>query len=225
MTNAEASNSVEKDLKSVILWQYDQSEHLVGIVEMLQEFFRASTEGLWDKLSSESSIVAYNGSEEVAPEEVSDFALSVFGKKFSFDRPSLNYGTAVSPDMRPMSSELYRRILVARMRLLRSNASIDAYLAFTKYIFGENVDITTTEDMGIGLHWWEDADDTKPDILEMKLAFEQCIDDIMIYPTGVKSSVPSDSAVFGFDGQSPVSAGDPAIGGLDNSSFDWRRQS
>lgn len=202
-------NSIENDLRKVISWQFDNATHLVGIVQMLIDFYDQSTKELWNKISSGIGIADPN---------VDDFDLSRWGKLLGISRPVITYEE--EPVQRTMSKELYRLIILGRVRLLHSNASIDSYLSYVKLVFGNDVRIDYRMDMSIGFTYTKQGDLTDSD-LEKKLAIEQFPELILAYPSGVKDNIIPLGPILGFDGQEPIDDKDPIIETLDNVSFTW----
>lgn len=192
-------NSAEKDLNRAITWQFDGATRLVGIISMLKSFFSQSVETLYDGI-----IPAMDLSDKDA---VNDFSLAVWGKLLGVPRPMILADESDPETAAPMSSELYRRVLLARFRLMNSNASPQAYRDFVTTVFGDLVAFMDGEDMSISFSFQKVVNLTDEE-KEMRNALLQVPDSIFAYPAGVKSSEQDDGPVFGFAEQVR-----PSIGG------------
>lgn len=199
-------NSCDKELNRVILWQYDNAEKLVAFIEMLKDLFNKSTKEFWEKRADSIAIGD--------PDKCDAFGLAVWGKILNTPRPTLTY----NEESHSMSDELYRKILVAKVRLLNKDATVKNYIDFVKYIFDGNVQVNDGHDMSLSFSIKTGATLTD----EEEAALTQASDIIFPYPAGVKSNTHSDSLMFGLsvDGDEPQ---DPVLtGGLDESGFNWR---
>lgn len=195
-------NSIEADLKKVITWQYDNATNLVALIMSMEEFFSESTQKFWDDWPADVANI----------DTANDFGLSVWGMLVGVKRFILEDGQGGGT---PISSELYRRIIKAKVKLLDGNASMKDYCDFVYEIFGGGVAPVDGLDMSLT---FTDNGLTG----EESLLFAQHMDELVVYPAGVRDNAVSDSLVFGFDGQQKVTQSDPDLGGLDESSFVWR---
>lgn len=195
-------NSIEADLKKVITWQYDNATNLVALIMSMEEFFSESTQKFWDDWPADVANI----------DTANDFGLSVWGMLVGVKRFILEDGQGGGT---PISSELYRKIIKAKVKLLDGNASMKDYCDFVYAIFGGGVAPVDGLDMSLT---FTDNGLTG----EESLLFAQHMDEIVVYPAGVRDNAVSDSLVFGFDGQQKVAQSDPNLGGLDESSFVWR---
>ena len=57
---------------------------------------------------------------------------------------------------------------------------------------------------------------------EQKSVFDNHMDVIIAYPSGVRDNIKSYSPIFALDGQQGVASTDPITGGLDESSFIYK---
>lgn len=196
-------NSVTQELDKTILWQYDNAENLIAIIDMMKEFHVESTQKLWDSWPSDV----------VDIDTASDFGLAIWGNLLGVPRFILDNGDGTTT---VISTDLYRSILKARAILLNGNASIPDYCDYVHAIFGDAVSVEDGLDMS--LMFYDNGLDG-----EKRLLFEQYLEDVMLYPTGVHDNDLSDSNVFALDGQQTnLTSSDPHAGGLDESSFAWR---
>ncbi len=203
-------NSFDGDLKRVITWQYDQAENLIAFLGVFKGFFADSTEDFWEGFRKAMDIANAEGSGSV-----SEFGLAVWGKLLGIPRPVVSYqaeGEAAAAQ-HPMSADFYRRLLVGRFRLANENASMDAYIRFCDYVFGEGkVTATDGYDMSLKFTWTGDAALTTDADREMKSAVESIPDVVFAFPAGVRSSDERDAFVFGFAEQvRPATTGQKVI--------------
>ena len=145
----------------------------------------------------------------------------------------------VGNETRTMSTELYRRIVVARYRILAStnkdsdgndipwhrDATIDRARKFLNLVFDGHVSITDNHDMSVSFSWDESEPETDLEI-EQKYIFDHAMDDIFVFPAGVHDNDDSDSRMFWLAGDTAAEAKPTDFvhfGGLDNSSFAWKK--
>ena len=114
-----------------------------------------------------------------------------------------------------ISSELYRKILKARVKLLSSNATIPDYYEFINSVFDGKV--KARDDLDMSLKFFDKGLDG-----EQKSVFDNHMDVIIAYPSGVRDNIKSYSPIFALDGQQGVLSDDPITGGLDESSFIYK---
>ena len=190
MTSPVIDNSATSDLKKAITWQFDKAENLVGVVSMLDDFFSAAVEKPWNDFGDRVDIT----------QDADAQALAIWGKFLGVPRPSVVVTESVT---RSIADEAYRRILVARLRLLHSCGSTDDYIAFLKYVFGSSVKISYADEMSIEFEY--DADSIPSNTgswqYDLYLLFTQNPDAIFEYPAGIKSRLQSIGPVVAFDEQ------------------------
>ena len=190
MNNTNIDNTADSDLNRTITWQYDNAENLVATIGILKNFFRKSVSDLWDSIAAGVNISI--------PDEASDFDLAKWGKLLGVERPVLTIdGNSVT-----MKSEAYRRILVARFRLLNSDATTEDYITFIKYIFGEAVEISYNDNMALTFSYVGNVPQSTNSVeYHLYAAFNQFPDAIFIYPAGVRSNVQSSGPIVAFEEQ------------------------
>lgn len=183
-------NTIDADLKRAVTWQYDNASNLVAVIGMFKDFFRKSVSDLWDSIAAGINISI--------PDEASDFDLARWGKLLGVERPVLTIdGAGVT-----MRSEAYRRILVARFRLLNSGATTEDYITFIKYIFGEAVEISYNDNMALTFSYVGNVPQSTDSVeYHLYAAFNQFPDTIFIYPAGVRSNVQSSGPIVAFEEQ------------------------
>lgn len=183
-------NTIDADLKRAVTWQYDNASNLVAVIGMFKDFFRKSVSDLWDSIAAGINISI--------PDEASDFDLARWGKLLGVERPVLTIdGAGVT-----MRSEAYRRILVARFRLLNSGATTEDYITFIKYIFGEAVEISYNDNMALAFSYVGNVPQSTDSVeYHLYAAFNQFPDTVFIYPAGVRSNVQSGGPIVAFEEQ------------------------
>ena len=195
-------NTDKGDIKRTILWQYDNAANLIKIIYLLKDFFAQGVTNFWDSFLDYTDLSSDN--------DLSDYGLALWGKAIGVPRLVNSEGT-------PINVVLYRNVLRARLILSTKAATLQDYSTFITSIFDNKVKIVDNGKMSLKL---KVVDTTEWSNDEQALIDN--IDAWFLYPAGVKSDVHSDSNMFGFEGQEPVDDTDPNIGGLDNSSFNWR---
>lgn len=199
MNTVTIDNSDGGEILASILWQYEHASNVVGVIETFKAAYDASTKDFFDALL---------GRYDLASESIDDFGLAVWGAILNLPRPFVNGSM--------LSSEVYRRILLGKLRLLDSDATMENYTAYCDLVFGEGaVSVVDEGQMELTLV----ANTTLDEELEALLDMQQ---KIIPYPAGVKSNEHSNSPMFCFEGQQPIEDDDPQAGGLDDSSFCWR---
>lgn len=206
MNTSYLDNSDNGDILRSILWQYEHASNVVGVIETLKCAYDATTKDFYDAL-----LRMY----DLASATVSDFGLTVWGIILSCPRPALDIGG----DIAMAGSELYRRLLLAKLRLLDSDSTMESYQSFCDTVFGDgNVSPHTSNEMDLTFSANSGANLSEEE--EALLAIQKSI---FPYPSGVKTNEHSESLMFGLDGQQDsLDATDPDVGGLDESGFCWR---
>lgn len=212
MNTATIDNSIDAVLDKIVIWQYDDSTSICALIDQFKQWFHDTTGSVWDSISKEFNLDN--------PEDVSDYTLSLMGKILGIPRQNV----VVDGETRTMSRELYRRIIVAKFRLLNSNGSFGAYTKFLDEVFGGNVNIENNQDMSVSVEWIGDEPSTD-DEKELKYAFDNYRKYIFTYPTGVEEQGEITGLRFWLaETHSQTPAEGSNGGGLDESSFDWTNQ-
>ena len=212
MTNSVIDNTDAGNLDRTIIWQYDNAEKLIGIIEMLKDFFAQTTTEFFDNYAKKINLAN--------PDEVDDYGLSVWGKVLGVQRPVLTFDDGeVASHTAPMSSGLYRKILAARIVLLEKSATVPNYIEYVQSIFGGKLKVIDGQNMSLSFAVKTGATLTD----EESAAIAQFPDVVFAFPSGVRSSGHSNSLMFGFDGQqNSEDESDPQVGGFDESGMNWR---
>lgn len=203
MNTAIIDNSDSGYIERTILWQYDNAEHLKSIILNLKGFFDQSAKDHFDEMV---------GRMNLADEDIDDYGLAVWGKILNTNRPNLTYNGSTTT----LSKEVYRKILLGKIKLFEGSATLKEYIEYIKSIFDDGVICFDGLDMSLSFD--KNFDATLSD--ELDALIEQAPDVVFVYPAGVRSSDHSTSKMFVFDGQQTVDFF--VAGGLDESGFNWR---
>lgn len=211
MKNYVIDNSDQGDIERSITWQYDNAKNLIGLIELYKSFYDESTKDFFDGILSKFDLTKPIGT---TPGDGIDYGLSVWGKILGVARPFVT----VSNVRKTISSDFYRRILLAKLRLLSKDATIPNYIWYVNDMFGTG-NVTVVDGKDMSLKFVAKSGNSLSD--EEKAAIEQIPDIIFTFPAGVRSSDRSDSLMLGLskDGETPQ---DTFCGGFDESSFCWR---
>lgn len=200
MKTVAIDNSIDEDINKCITWQFDQAEHLIGLIEMIKSFFAQSTGTMWDDWVGKVLDIS----------NADEFGLSVIGKIMNCPRPYLT----IDGESVLLTTDQYRRILRARAVLLSSNGSVVAYKEYIQSAY--NGHFVARDGMDCSLTFVPTANATA----EQVALAEQFPEIAFVWPTGMRDSVPSESYVFGLSGQNK--AGEKhTISNFGNSSLLW----
>lgn len=216
MKIANIDNSTWADISRSITWQYDNAVRLIGIMEVMTDFFNQSTAMLWNYMRL--GVVNINNAD--------DFGLAVWGRVMNCIRPmyrDLGIDYQLSPD-------LYKRILKMRFRImndrLNGNASVDSYCDHVNEAFRGNLIVTDGLDMSLSFTPKEGHDLSAEEIKVLN----DFNDVVFVYPAGVKDNSFTNDPVFGFEYETEKGATDPTIANLNSSeyptngsAFAWRK--
>ena len=195
-------NSCEKELNKCITWQFESSEKLIGIVQTAIDFSNNYIRDFWDSYIKDIANI----------DTATDFGLSVIGMKLNVPRPIVLIGDV----RKSISTDLYRAILKARVKLLEGNGSIAGYKEYIASVFGvDNVMVVDNLDMSISFAI--NITNTLSD--EQMAVIEQCKDIIFAYPAGVRTNDVGDGIIFGLDGQQKKTDSDYEVGTFGESTF------
>lgn len=169
------------DIDKVVTWQYDNSEHLVGIVDFIKQFFLEAVGQVWDGRIEDLDLA--NG-------DVSDYALTIWGKLLGVRWPAL---VSTSVFKGSLDREAYRRILLAHFRFYAGDRTPAAMKTYCETINGgegiespfwyvDNMDMTVSFTFD-GTP--EEGDSTMEDIKFLVDNFNSFSDVIGVHPSGV----------------------------------------
>lgn len=203
MTNYVIDNTDRGDTKRTILWQYDQAPNLVSIISSFSDFFKFAVTDFWDGFIKDTNLAN--------ADEVNDFGLAVWGKILNIPRTVY----VENNEVKSISSDLYRRLLVARLKLSSGNASLGAYAEFIYDVFGGKVRFVDNGAMSLTL-----AKNNGQTLTAEEEALYNDADSWMMYPAGVRSDEAYSGKILGLsvDNETPQ---DTICGFLDESIFNW----
>ena len=211
MSEFAIDNSDGDEIEKCILWQYDNAPHLIGMMDMLKEFFNASTKNFWD-----------NWFRDVADfDNATEFGLAVWAGVLDIERPILTYkaeGETIA-SQHLMTAENFRNLIRYRVRLINNTqASIPDYLECLKILFGNTMSVKDNLNMSMTFTIKDGMSN------ELKALCEQYPHLVYIYPTGVNDGTMPSGDMFALRLESPFqNASKVGRGNLDNSTFDWSR--
>lgn len=131
MEIADIDNSFH--LSQSILWQYDHAPNLIGMFSGIGGLLKKDVSDFWDWFA-----------EHVADIDKADyFGLNVWGVTLGVPRPFIPHGQGEEPghgaygegELRPLSNEVFRRVLKARMYMLDADASCAEFAEGLKIAF------------------------------------------------------------------------------------------
>lgn len=203
MTNYTIDNTDRGDTKRAITWQYDQAENLVLLISSMSDFFKSAVTDFWDNFIVDTNLAN--------ADEVNDFGLAVWGKILNIPRTVY----VEDGEVKSISSDLYRRLLVARFKLANGNASLRAYAKFIYDVFGGKVKFVDNGTMSLTL-----AKNNGQTLTVEEEALYNDSDSWMMYPAGVRSDEAYAGKILGLsiNGDKPQ---DSSCGTFDESIFNW----
>ena len=123
MDIAPTYNGLGDKIRRSITWQFDKAPHLIGIIGIIDSFYKASTETLFNRFLSKTYDLA----------NADSFGLSVWGALIGLPRPTY---IAAGNVLTPISDDYYRRLLLAKLYLMSTNYSMPAITQAIKIAYG-----------------------------------------------------------------------------------------
>ena len=192
-------NSDGGRIDKCITWQFDNATNLIALIDSVQAAYDTTTKDLWDEWLAKHTNI----------EQADSFGLSLIGKLVNLQCP-----TYVNQDGERVSATdgFYRKLIKAKFKLLAGNGSVADYCAFIAATFGaDKVAVVDCKHGTMTLGF--DSQFGNDEHTEERFIFDQCFDDIIVYPAGVRYPFRM-APIFGFDGQKKVSDSDPEVGGF-----------
>lgn len=138
------STSIYLDTDKVMLWQYDRSSTLLSLFSVMKSVSDATFTDFLNNFKDfvmQISNIGKSGNIETSA------ALTIWGIVTGLPRPNVTIdGTTM-----PISDELYKRILSARLHQMYSPGTLDAVETFVREVFGNSVYVIDNNDMTIGI--------------------------------------------------------------------------
>ena len=199
MTNQVIDNSSDAEFGKIILWQYDNAENLIETIKSFLGIYNVTTRDLWNKYQ-----------EEIDVDKATDYGLSILGTLIGFPRTTLKDGSSIS-------TELYRKMIKARIQLSLTGYTIKDINKYLDTVFEGHVNCIDNYDMSLS-YTYKDEDLTAEELELITTQIDYCLP----FPAAVRIKGDLEWVIFGFDGQQQKDASiDPVIGGFDDSNFQY----
>lgn len=166
----ETNISVETD---VSLWQYDKSSRLNAMLSMMDSILNASFTDFLNNFETFVMSIKNIGNGEEIPIEA---AFAIWSMVTGLKRPNVT----IDGETRPISDELYKKILIARLQQMYTPGTLLAVESFLSSVFGNRVSVIDNNDMTIGIVITGDLTDEENAILG-----SDSISSILELPIGV----------------------------------------
>lgn len=168
------------DFEKHILWQYNDAPALNSLMQSKQAWYDTNHNGFWnDYIKNVLDISTAN-----------DYGLSIWGAMLQIPKTFLVNGVETT-----ISREQYRRLIQARMLLLRTRATLPEINKILNFLFGQygKAYVVDNNNMTISYMFSFMLTDLQLAILQQT--------PLLPKPAGVKMSISaSGTKVFGFDG-------------------------
>lgn len=170
------------DLSKTKLWQYNNAQRLLKLIDNLQSFANENIDQFWTNWKSDVFVL----------DTANAFGLSLWGMLLGVERPSYEDGGQTIK----FTDDQYRQVLKGRVMLMNSNGSVKDINAYLNYLFPDKpVFVVDYQDMTMKIVFYY-----TPTAQEMAIIQS---DGFLPIPAGVKVGyviVPPDE-IFGFYGQ------------------------
>lgn len=132
------------DLDGVITWQYDKSPTLLALFGVMKSISKATFSDFLNNFKNfVMDIKNIGNGGDISPSA----ALAIWGIVTGIPRPYVTIeGSTI-----PISDDLYKRILSARLHQMYSPGSVIAIESFISEVFGDSVYIVDNNDMTISI--------------------------------------------------------------------------
>lgn len=180
MTNTILNYDPSVNLTKHIFWQYNNAPAINSLINAKQNWFNINQTEFWNNwVNDVLNITTAN-----------DYGLSVWGALLQVPRVYLVNGTNTS-----LTTNQYRTVLLARLRLLHTRATVPEINKLLKFLFGkygkayviDNLNMTITYKFNFNLS-------------ALQLAVLQTVN-LLPRPAGVQAIIEAyDGTVFGFNG-------------------------
>lgn len=138
------STEIALNLDDVITWQYDKSQTLLALFDVMKSLSRATFS---DFLNSFKNFVMDIKNIGTGGEISASSALAIWGIVTGLPRPNVTIDNASVP----ISDDLYKRLISARLHQMYSTGSMSAIESFMYEAFGDSVYILDNNDMTISI--------------------------------------------------------------------------
>lgn len=172
------STSIYLDTDRVVLWQYDRSPTLLSLFSVMKSVTDAT---FTDFLNNFKDFVMQISNIGTSGNIETSAALTIWGIVTGFPRPNVT----IDGVTRPISDELYKRLLSARLHQMYSPGTLDAVETFISEVFGNSVYVIDNNDMTIGIVQVGDL----PEEEQALIGSTESILEILELPIGVGISI------------------------------------
>lgn len=170
---ATVDNSADKDLDALITWQFDNAEHLCGIVDMLKEFFSKAVTEPWDNV--------YDRTLGEGGDDKSEWYVNRIGEILGIPRYQI-HANPDSDEFTPIGISTYVKLISATNILRASNGGLASYWRFYHTIFGDGVKFVDNHNMTCSLLGTQSELARTPELLSLFLLYGKQLVEL---PTGV----------------------------------------
>ena len=168
------STSSSLELDRVVLWQYDKSQTFLSLLSVMKSVSDATFSDFINNFISfvvQISNIGTSGSVDASA------ALAIWGIATGLPRPNVT----IDGVSKPISDNLYKRLLSARLHQIYSPGSLAAVETFIQEVFGNGVYVIDNNDMTIGIIQVGDL----PDEESALLSSNESIESFLALPIGV----------------------------------------
>lgn len=168
------------DLTKHIFWQYNNAAALINLIDAKQNWFNINQTEFWNNwVNNVLNIKTAN-----------DYGLSIWGALLQVPRTYNINGDEIT-----LTTNQYRTVLLARLKLLNTRATVPEINKLLKFLFGQygKAYVIDNYDMTITYHF-------NFNLSDLQIAVLQNVS-LLPRPAGVQAVIiASDNFVFGFNG-------------------------
>ena len=111
-----------------ILWQYEKAENLKGLISRKENWYNTNLNDFWLKIVDDFLNI----------QTATDWGLNLWGKILNVSRIYNVNGVQTT-----LSTELYRRLILGKISLIRSNGTVPEINKYLNFIFSNHIPATT----------------------------------------------------------------------------------
>lgn len=138
------STETALNLDGVITWQYDKSPTLLALLDVMKSLSRATFSDFLNDFKNFAMDIKNIGT---GGEISASSALAIWGIVTCLPRPNVT----IDNESVPISDDLYKRLISARLHQMYSEGSTAAIESFIYDVFGDSVYISDNNDMTISI--------------------------------------------------------------------------
>ena len=138
------STETALNLDGVITWQYDKSQTLLALLDVMKSLSRATFSDFLNDFKNFAMDIKNIGT---GGEISASSALAIWGIVTGLPRPNVT----IDNESVPISDDLYKRLISARLHQMYSEGSTAAIESFIYDAFGDSVYIFDNNDMTISI--------------------------------------------------------------------------